>query len=300
MDKEVITHEQKYPWLVRVFPRRTKATPKDGLSFIGKPPIYKLKNIEEVHVSCTFTWDKPKAEWLAKLWTRAGYNVKIGGPAFDAHDDDFIPGRYLAHNNVITSRGCPNNCWFCWVPKREGGIREIPIEDGWIMHDSNLLACSDNHINAVLDMLDRQPERAIFAGGVEALLVKDWHIKRFKEIKVRKMYFAYDTPDDLKPLQDVGKRLIAGGFTPHSQMQAFVLIGWPKDTMEAAEKRLWETVDAGFMPYAMLFRDKKGKFKKAWRKFQYMWSNQIYVGTTIKNRNKQKETPQSKPTIFNI
>lgn len=52
--------------LIRVFPRRTKATPTDALARFGPPDLF--DEADEVHVSVTFTWDKPKAEQLADQW----------------------------------------------------------------------------------------------------------------------------------------------------------------------------------------------------------------------------------------
>lgn len=102
--------------MVRVFPRKTNATPDDDNSFIGAPPMTAMCKkffIEpiEIHVSCTFTYDKPEAERLADLWSEYG-DVKLGGPAYDHPGERFTPGLYLKKGYVITSRGCPNNCWF--------------------------------------------------------------------------------------------------------------------------------------------------------------------------------------------
>ena len=47
----------------------------------------------------------------------------------------------------------------------------------------------------------------------------------------------------------------------------YVLIGYRGDTMEAAEKRLRDAWKAGFIPYAMLYRDEKGIVDSEWRKF---------------------------------
>jgi hypothetical protein len=79
--------------LARVFPRRTRATPTDNLSFFSGPGLFPPE-VDEVHVSVTFTWDIPKAEWLAKQW-RGIAPVKIGGPAFGVPSGQFIPGRYV-------------------------------------------------------------------------------------------------------------------------------------------------------------------------------------------------------------
>ena len=49
------------------------------------------------------------------------------------------------------------------------------------------------------------------------------------------------------------------GVTQTSHRAAcYVLIGYPGDTMDAAEKRLLDTYRAGFWPFAMLYRDASG------------------------------------------
>jgi len=137
--------------IAKVFPRKTNASPDDKLSFFSPPPKI-LPEIDEVHVSVTFTYDIEKAEKLAKSWNHVA-PVKLGGPAFNDHGDIFVPGKYLKNGYVITSRGCPNNCWFCDVHEREGNIRELPITEGYNLLDSNILACSIEHIRKVFKML---------------------------------------------------------------------------------------------------------------------------------------------------
>jgi len=43
--------------IARVFPSRTRATPTDAYAFVGDPPLFLPPDIEEVHVSVTFSWD---------------------------------------------------------------------------------------------------------------------------------------------------------------------------------------------------------------------------------------------------
>ncbi len=149
--------------IARVFPRRTAATPEDPYAFTGPPPCGELPDISEVHISVTFTYDMQKAERLADMWSATGLPVRMGGPAFCEPGGAFVPGRYLKYGYVITSRGCPNRCWFCSVPKREGGVlRELPITSGWNVLDDNLLACSEAHIRAVFAMLMQRQERPAF------------------------------------------------------------------------------------------------------------------------------------------
>lgn len=268
--------------VARVFPRKTNATPDDGLAFFAPPPPI-LPRIDEVHVSVAFTYDLPKAEQLAEAWQKTGIPVKLGGPAFNEPGGDFIPGRYLRHGFVITSRGCNNSCWFCSVPKREGGLRKLPITTGFNVLDDNLLACSETHIRAVFDMLKSQPERPIFSGGLEARLLKPWHVDLLRESKAQRFYCAYDIPADYEPLVEAGKLLQAGGITRKSRIpNCYVLIGYLSDTMEKAEKRLRDTWTAGFAPYAMLYRNETGETDAEWRKFQRLWVRPQILFTTLK------------------
>jgi hypothetical protein len=136
--------------IIRVFPGKTNATPDDADVRIRALPTL-FDEADKVHVSVTFTWDMQWAEFAAKQWSAVA-PVSVGGPAYNETGGDFVPGRYMKRGYVITSR----NCWLCSVPKREGNkLRELPITDGWIVTDDNLLACSEKHISGVFEMLKR-------------------------------------------------------------------------------------------------------------------------------------------------
>ncbi len=275
--------------IIRVFPRRTKATPVDRLAYVGSPDLF--AEADEVHISVTFTWDIPAALELAKEWVNVA-PVKTGGPAFSWRGGDFQPGRYLKPGYVITSRGCPNRCWFCSVWKREGDVRELPIADGWNVLDDNLLACSDSHIRRVFLMLQNQKKqghRVQFTGGLEAARLQPWHVMLLRDLKPKQIFFAYDTPDDLESLREAGQVLINAGFTTASHsLRCYVLVGYPGDSMDKAKKRLCETIEAGFMPMAMLYRDEAGTTKKEWRKFQRTWARPALIKalTNVQNSGK--------------
>ena len=267
--------------IVRVFPRRTNATPIDDLAFTTGPPLWAVE-CDEVHVNCTFTYDRTKAEHLADQWVQAGYSVKVGGPAYDDPGGPFVPGRYLKPGYTITSRGCNNNCWFCSVPKREGTIRELPIEPGNNILDSNLLQCSDKHIKSVFVML-RAQTNIQFTGGLEAARLKDWHVDELLKLRIKTIYFAYDTADDYEPLLRAAKMLYAARFR-RENVKCYCLIGYPKDNMEDALKRLETVVSLNMMPMAMLYRDKNGGTENQWRKFQRIWANNVIVTSNNKSK----------------
>jgi len=234
-------------------------------------------DVDEVHVSVAFTWDLPRAEYLAKAWKHVA-PVSIGGPATGMRGYEFTPGRYLRPGNVITSRGCPNRCWFCSVWRREDGVRTLPIHDGYNVRDDNLLACPDDHIRAVFGMLARQHEPIVFSGGLEAARLKPWHAEAMFGLRSPRLYFAYDTPDDYEPLVAAASTLWSAGFKRGSHnILAYVLIGGPRDTFDAAEARLRQVTDIGLMPFAMLYRDQHGQTDRAWRRFQRRWARPAII-----------------------
>jgi hypothetical protein len=264
--------------IARVFPRRTKATPSDPLAFVEILPLLSMEDIDEVHVSIAFTYDIPDGEFKAEQLIDKGFKVKVGGPAYGKPAGEFNPKMYMKAGYTITSRGCPNNCWFCRVPKTQGKLIELPIQKGWHIQDDNLLASSEQHIRAVFEMLKQQRKRPVFSGGLEAKILKPWHVDLLLEANPQEMFFAYDTPDDYEPLVQAGKMFAEVGFDLKSRKKfAYVLIGYPKDTFEQAEKRLMDTLKAGFIPFAMLYKDEDGNEDTRWRKFQRPWARPAII-----------------------
>jgi hypothetical protein len=237
-------------------------------------------DVDEVHVSCTFTYDKNRSEELAEAWRHVA-PVRIGGPAYDDNGGEFTPGLYVKPGYVFTSRGCPNNCWFCSVHKREGDTRELEIQPGWNVLDSNILACSDDHIRNVFHMLSMQKHSVEFTGGLEAARLKWWHVCLLWDLKPKQLFFAYDEPNDLEPLVEAGKLLRDADFT-RSHLRCYVLMGYKQDTIEQAEKRMIQAWKAGFLPMAMLYRGESGDTDEKWEKFQRVWDRPAITKAEVK------------------
>jgi len=253
--------------MIRVFPRRTKWTPTDDLSFIGDPPLFR-PSVQPVCISCTFTWDINESERLKRSWERFYPDVYVGGPAYDDLGGEFVPGRFVKEGVTITSRGCNKKCSYCFVPGREGKIREYPIKAGWILQDNNILACSKEHQKKVFEMLQGQ-KQINFNGGLDPLLLKPWHIKEFDRLSVRHFWFACDHPGTIPHIKKVADLM-----TDYKQWQkrCYVLIGFDDETISKAEKRLNKVYELGFLPFAQLFQGKKKRpWTKEWDALQRKW-----------------------------
>lgn len=249
--------------LIRVFPRRTRATPDDALARFGPPDLF--DEADEVHISVTFTYDIPKAEQLAEAWRHVA-PVKVGGVAYGDSSLEFIPGRYIRPGYTITSRGCPRRCWFCGVWKKWPVAHPLPIHPGWNVLDDNLLACPRDHVEAVFAMLRQQRSptgRVEFTGGLEALSLQDYQVELLAGLRPRpNMFWAYDPGDAFETLEQAARRMLAAGFTTAShRLHCYVLIGYPKDTFALAET-----------PSQL-----KWKPDDAWRGFQRRWARPAII-----------------------
>lgn len=261
--------------LIRVFPRRTRATPDDELAFTGSPTLF--AEADEVHVSVTFTADKPTAERLAEEWRHVA-PVRIGGVAYGDNSLEFIPGRYIKPGYTITSRGCPRKCWFCDVPKKWPTVNPLPIYPGWNVLDDNLLAAPEPHVRSVFAMLSQQGRRIHFTGGLEALSLQNYQVELLASLKPQPIcFFAYDPGDEFETLVNAARRLIEAGFkTKGHRLLSYCLVGYPLDTFGKAEKRLRDLLTIGFTPYAMLWQPTTPSAEKwrpapEWKRFQRQW-----------------------------
>jgi hypothetical protein len=254
--------------VIRVFPRRTKWTPTDDLAFVGDPTLYRPPE-QPVKISVTFTWDIEEGQRLYRAWSDYYQDVEIGGPAFGDQGGEFTPGMFVKEGVTFTSRGCPNKCPFCFVPQREGNLRELEIKPGWIIQDNNFLACSISHQDDVFNMLRKQKKAAEFNGGLEARRLIKWHIDQFDTIKIKHLWFACDTVGQEKYLKDAAELL---SHYPYWKKRCYVLIGFNDESVIEAEKRLNRIYEMGFLPFAQLYQnEKKRKWTKEWDALQRKW-----------------------------
>lgn len=275
--------------IARVFPRRTNASPHDEDAYFDVPGLF-VPEYDEVHVSVTFTYDRDSAEKLAFQWERVA-PVKIGGPGWITQENpfgdpggEFTPGLYLKPGYTITSRGCNNRCWFCKVWKR-GNIKEYPIKPGWNVLDDNILLTSKEHFSKVCDMLMTQKKRVEFTGGLESKLLTEWHVERLKTLNIHQIFLAYDTPDDYLHLKKAVELLKDMKFRFNHRVRCFVLVGFKKDTIEKAQKRLVETAKLGVYPMSMLYKSDEGIVDGEWIRFNTAWANPYKINKKIKQYN---------------
>lgn len=273
--------------IIRVFPYRTSFTPTDDYAFIGPPPFRDMiPDHDEVHVSCTFTWDREYCRDLAFQWEIATRKpVKLGGPAFLSEARDFVPGLYVRNGVIFTSRGCNNNCSFCGVRRIEGKLIELPVYPGNIIQDNNFLQTSAAHKQKVFQMLKTQ-KHICFRGGLEAGLVTDDFVSELTSLSIAELWLACDTDASLPAFRRACEKFVRAGFR-RDQIRCYSLIGHDMEKEEARNREIWR---AGAMPFSQLqmdFSDKKTEYSKEWHDFARLWQRPAIMRAHMKNEEEK-------------
>ncbi len=212
-----------------------------------------------LYLSVPFTWLLPEARRLAREHHGPVY---AGGPAVD-----LMPG-YLSASAIIgepcpvpplamhnplatfTTRGCPNRCPFCAVPRIEGPFRELadwPVRP--IVCDNNLLASSRRHFDTVIDRLKALPW-VDFNQGLDARLFTPHHARRIAELKAAKVRFAFDSVASESAVADAVALARRHGLR---DLGVYVLIGYA-DTPDDARYRLEAVRSWGIRPNPMRYQ----------------------------------------------
>lgn len=269
--------------IARVFPTKTSMSPLDRDAYFGAPDLF-TPDYDEAHISVTFSWDLERAYWLERQWESV-CPVKMGGLAIDQKEGNgFVSGKYLKRGITITSRGCSFKCPWCLV---DHPIREINIEEGSIIQDNNILACSKVHIEKVFQMLSHQT-RIEFSGGLDSRFITDEIVEKLRFLKIYQLWLSYDHPDRRKSLIKAVKKL--SKYFNRNQIRCYVLVGFNNDSLEKAEERLRDAWEIGTLPFAMRYRAPKTNWKdsflfgqREWNLFVRKWTRPAIIKSKMKH-----------------
>ncbi len=214
-----------------------------------------------LYLSVSFTWLVPEAEKMARSHKGP---VVAGGPGITllypdgcdwAETPASVPFDVLSMHNPLatfTTRGCPNSCAFCAVPRIEGGFREL---DTWkaapIVCDNNLLAASKAHFRKVIESLRAFPETD-FNQGLEAARFTTWRAEKIRGLKMPHVRFAMDTMGDARAVRKAVATARAAGL-PKSLITCYVLFGF-RDTPEKAKAKLEAVREMEIRPTPMRYQ----------------------------------------------
>ena len=156
------------------------------------------------------------------------------------------------------TRGCPRNCGFCIVGKKEGlcSHQVADLSEFWRgqneikLLDPNLLACR-NH-EELLIQLANSKARVDFTQGIDIRLTNPDNISLLNNIKTARIHFAWDDPkqnlekyfkrfSELTNIKSAGNKVV------------YVLTNF-NSTIEEDLYRIYTLRDWGYYPYVMIYQ----------------------------------------------
>lgn len=180
---------------------------------------FPLIHYDIVYVSKTFgeeysTMDPfiPQADKI--IYGGTGFAIKIidGKEVYEKTDDGTLPYEiehmypdYELYPELtkdkaygFLTRGCPNNCAFCCVSKKEGLVshKVADLSEWWdgqkeiILMDANILACRQ-HLE-LLEQLAESGAMVDITQGLDARFINEKNLEVLRRIKIKTVHFAFD------------------------------------------------------------------------------------------------------------
>lgn len=211
-----------------------------------------------------------QADEIRKGGTGYCISVQNGREVFDNANDAPLPKEiehiypdyslYPDYKYAVgfLTRGCPRNCGFCVVGKKEGlcSRQVADLSEFWRgqkeikLLDPNLLACKDHE--QILQQLAKSGAKVDFTQGLDIRLTNPDNIALLNQLKTPMLHFAWDNPR--QDLTGYFKR-----FSEHTAVKSernkivYVLTNY-SSTMEEDLYRIYTLRDLGYSPYVMIYQ----------------------------------------------
>lgn len=241
----------------------------------------------QVYGSALFAWSKPVVQRLKDAFPDAvvgGTGVGewttveevIGEGEYENYDYSIYPE--YQYSIGFTQRGCRLNCGFCVVPKKEGKPRSVnTVSSIWRPETPRSLVLLDNDFFGQPEAQWRDRIGEICEGGFKVNFNQGINIRmitpesaaaiasvRYYNVSFtsRRLYTAWDNLGQEKVFFKGLEILKEAGVQP-SHLMVYMVIGYkPGETMEEILYRYRRLVDAGVMPFPMVYDNSNRLLKR--------------------------------------
>lgn len=179
------------------------------------------------------------------------------------------------------TRGCPRNCNFCIVGKKEGlcSVKVADLKEWWngqkniVLMDANILACKEHE--ELLRQLAESKATVDFNQGLDARCLTERNIEQINSIKIKEIHFAWDymkwEKQVLRGLRLYSKR---ANRKPHGSYATVYCLTNYDTTMDENLYRIYTLRDMGYNPFVMVY-DKPNAPKEI--KDLQRWCNKKWI-----------------------
>lgn len=156
------------------------------------------------------------------------------------------------------SRGCPRNCDFCHVGKKEGlcSVKVADLSEFWsgqkniVLLDPNTLACKE--WRDILGQLAESGSYVDFTQGLDIRLMTTEKIELLKQLKVKSVHFAWDKYEDKGMIVPKLKEFAEATGWSRRKMIVYMLTNF-NTTIDQDLERIYTLRDLGYSPYMMIY-----------------------------------------------
>lgn len=179
------------------------------------------------------------------------------------------------------TRGCPNNCPFCIVSKKEGlfSVKVADLSEWWngqkeiVLLDANILACRE-HI-ALLQQLKDSGATVDYCQGLDARFINPDNAALLSQIKTKMFHFAFDFIENEKRIVkglELFKQYVS--FDPRRAI-VYMLTNYDTDFRDDWH-RLTLIRALGYTPDVRIYRKTSLPKPHILRDFQH-WANNRFI-----------------------
>ena len=239
----------------------------------------------------TFTEDYPyyiDADEIVKSGT--GYFYPNGGAVLQSEVEHIYPDYsiYPQYANTaygFLTRGCPRNCDFCIVGKKEGiySRKVANLNEFWKgqkeikLLDPNITACKDWR-ELFQQLIDSQAW-IDFTQGLDIRLITKEKAEMLKKMKVKQIHFAWDNYKDKDKIIPKFKEFKEITGWNNRKLGVYVLTNF-NSNFEQDLERIYTLRTLGYDPYIMIYEKEKLPSRHKTKQLQ-RWVNNRRVWRTV-------------------
>ena len=248
-----------------------------------------LAHYDEVYAAKVFTFTKDYTYYIHADKVEhggTGYDLsKTLPPEIDRLQPDYTLYPQIDRRTAygFLTRGCPNKCKWCIVPKKEGKIQpymdveEIATEGrtNLILMDNNILA--SNYGLEQIEKIIRLNLRIDFNQGLDARLVTDDIARLLAQVKwSKRIRFGCDTPGQIAECERASELIDRYGYKGEYFFYCILLDDF-KESFERVNH--WRKKGKRFLPFCQPFRDTNlsRQLIPQWQKDLAGWANKKWI-----------------------